>query len=730
MTLYPIILCGGGGARLWPSSTADRPKPFVDLTGGQTMFQQTVLRLVGLTDAAAPVIVAGIAHRHLISAQLAPLDLTAQLILEPEGRDSAPAIAAAVEWISQTDPDALALVVAADHDVPEGAAFRKGVEAARSAARAGAIVTFGVAPTSPSTAYGYIRPGAIIGPGPAHRVDAFVEKPTAAVAQTYLEQGYLWNSGNFVFALATFRDELQRWAPDIASAVGNAVANGVSENGVLTLGGAFAKASRISIDYAVLERSSRVAVAPVSYPWSDLGSWEAVMAASPKDADGNALRGGVQLLDTRNSLARVSTDQTVALVGVRDIAVIVEDGAVLVCDLSASQNVKSLQSGAQTAPPNSGAHDLERQLAAEAAALDLWFRSSALPLWSTLGRDHAGFGFHEAIDPSGRPFGGPRRLRVQARQAYVYALAGTLGWAGPWREALDWGLKGLETHYRRSDGAYRTAVDGDGEEVSPGDTVYDQAFVLLALAAVDAVGAASDAASRAAELLRGPLAERRHAAGGYREPSDTAPFQSNPHMHVLEAALAWEARGGAGHWIDLADEIVDLALKRFIDEKSGAVREYFDENWRPLHAHADGQILPGHQFEWAWLLEDWATRRGRSDVQAVVDRLYAVGLRGIDRHRNVAVNALYDDFTVHDANARLWPQTERLRATLRLARRPGAGVEPLIEAIAAARCLRRYLETPVHGLWWDTLAFDGRFVTAPAPATNLYHIAGAIAALR
>ena len=428
MAVYPVILCGGSGSRLWPVSSASRPKQFIALVGRRSTFQKTVLRFDGLGEGSTVIIVAGRAHTEIISDQLAELGRAAQLIVEPEGRDSAAAIAAAAYWIASRDPTGIALVVASDHDLPDTSAFIEAAEVAIRSATEGVIVTFGVRPATPSSAYGYIRIGPPIGDSGAYKAAAFVEKPSAALAKAYIQEGYLWNSGNFVFEVAVFLAELAIHAPAVAQAVLTAVDDAKATPSGVFLGQAFLTSPRISVDHAVLEPSDRTAVVPVSYAWSDLGSWDAVLAASERDEYGNAITGRAQLLDCSSTLVRAGGDQHVAVVGAKNIAVIVEPHAILVCDLAASQSVKRVLESREiglAATPTDAVGSLKRFLVAEAVGLDLWLRTSALPLWGAVGMDHMSPGFHDAIGMDGRPVWSPRRLIVQAGQVHVYARRGT-----------------------------------------------------------------------------------------------------------------------------------------------------------------------------------------------------------------------------------------------------------------------------------------------------------------
>lgn len=351
---------------------------------------------------------------------------------------------------------------------------------------------------------------------------------------------------------------------------------------------------------------------------------------------------------------------------------------------------------------------------------DDWLRTAALPLWSTAGVDPDNGGFREALTLAGAPHEPRRRTRSMARQVYVFATAAADGFEGPWRDLAVAGYEFLAAHGRRPDGLFAFAFTPGGEVLHDAGHLYEQAFVLLALSALDRAEPANARWAQEAEQLRQALEALRHPAGGFGEVGDR-PFQANAQMHVFEAALAWESATGAGPWRQLADEMAELALARFIDHDTGVLREFFDADWNAV-AGESGLVEPGHQFEWAWLLETWGARRCDRRGREAAQRLYAVGRRGVDPIREVAVNALWDDLSVRDADARLWPQTERLKAALLLGQ--------TVDAASAARGLARYLQTPVRGLWRDKMQADGGFVDEPAPATSFYHLMGAVLALR
>jgi mannose/cellobiose epimerase-like protein (N-acyl-D-glucosamine 2-epimerase family) len=358
-----------------------------------------------------------------------------------------------------------------------------------------------------------------------------------------------------------------------------------------------------------------------------------------------------------------------------------------------------------------------------------WLCDAAYPLWSTRGVDPAG-GFHERLGMDGEPLAEPRRSRVNPRQAYCFAVAPSLGWRGNSTQLVEHALSYWFARYRRADGLFRTLVNSDGSPRDDRALLYDQAFGLLALN-VSSLGDARAARERQSlELHDLVLKHMKRSGPGFESgvPA-TLPLQSNPHMHLFEAALAGcEVCSESSLWKPLADEIAGLALEKFIDAHSGALREFFDAEWNPAPGIEGRIVEPGHQFEWAWLLLRW----GGAKPGAMHARAKAAALKLIDvgeQHgvRNgLAVNSLLDDFSAHDAGARLWPQTERLKAAALAARLTGDARYFRIAADAADG-LMRYLDCPIPGLWRDRIDAQGVVVDEPAPASSFYHLVAAIA---
>ena len=327
--IVPLIMCGGAGTRLWPASRENRPKQFLPLFGRYSTFQDTVRRVADPALFGRPIVVTNNQYRFLVAEELAAIGAQADILLEPMRRDSGPAIVAGTLFARNRERDCLVVALAADHVVTEPAAFAAACEAASRAAADNRIVTFGVRPTRPATEYGYIRAGAAIGPD-VFEVAQFVEKPDATTAQRYIAEGYLWNSGNFLFRAALLLKEYQAFEPDSANAIAKAVELAGRDLGFITLDpDAFASAAAKSIDYAVMERTSHAAVMPVSYGWSDVGSWQAVWELSPRDAAGNAAQGSAFFVDASGCYV-AAEKQLVAVHGLQDVAVVATADAVLV----------------------------------------------------------------------------------------------------------------------------------------------------------------------------------------------------------------------------------------------------------------------------------------------------------------------------------------------------------------------------------------------------------------
>jgi mannose-1-phosphate guanylyltransferase/mannose-1-phosphate guanylyltransferase/mannose-6-phosphate isomerase len=343
MRIHPVILSGGSGSRLWPLSREHYPKQLLALLTERTLLQETAARLDQLADAAPPLLVCNEEHRFLVAEQLRELGRSpAAIILEPCGRNTAPALTLAALSVCESAPDDLLLVMPADHVIRDGAAFAGAIRQARSQAAAGAIVTFGIAPDRPETGYGYIRKGEAAGEG-GWRVGAFVEKPDFETARRYQESGdYFWNSGMFLLRASLWLEELRRHRPEMAAACEAAYRGGRRDGEFYRVAReAFAACPSDSIDYAVMEKTQRAVVLPLAAGWSDIGAWQAVHDLGAQDADGNVIQGDVLASGTHNSLL-ISQHRFLAALGLEDLVVVETADAVLVARKAHAQAVKDL----------------------------------------------------------------------------------------------------------------------------------------------------------------------------------------------------------------------------------------------------------------------------------------------------------------------------------------------------------------------------------------------------
>ena len=369
--------------------------------------------------------------------------------------------------------------------------------------------------------------------------------------------------------------------------------------------------------------------------------------------------------------------------------------------------------------------DDKARIQAQHGKLCGWLLDAAYPLWSTRGVDPAG-GFYERLQQNGLPLAEPRRSRVQPRQAYCFAMGPSMGWRGDSAALVKHGLDYWSARFQRTDGLFRTLINADGSVADDRAITYDQAFGLLAFNLGATLGDWRAIRERQAhDLLQAVLKHTKRAGGGFENGVPTSlPLESNPHMHLFEATLAGcEVASETSLWKPLADEIAEFSLAHFFDH-NGVLHEFFDADWK-FAAGVPGRIVePGHQYEWAWLLLRWA---GDKHAKARATALKLIEVTEANCVRNgLALQQVLDDFSPHDASARLWPQTERLKAAALAARLTGEA-KYFAMATSAADSLQRYLATPIPGLWYDRIDVNGNIVDEPAPASTFYHLVVAVA---
>jgi mannose-6-phosphate isomerase len=357
-----------------------------------------------------------------------------------------------------------------------------------------------------------------------------------------------------------------------------------------------------------------------------------------------------------------------------------------------------------------------------------WLTDAAYPMWATNGIDPLNGGFIETIGQNGAGLAHPRRARVHPRQMYAFAQAPALGWRGDARRVLRRGMDYFTKYYRRPDGLFRTLAAVDGTALDEKAVLYDQAFALLGLSvAATGLNAREEYEQRALELRAAIEKTFRTDSGAFRSHEQgEGHIESNPHMHLLEACLAWAEVGKDPGWGEWVHQILTLAMLHFIRADSGALGEFFTKDFKPAPGTPGRIVEPGHQFEWAWLLLRSEARHS-GPLRPAALRLIEIGENAGVRNQ-VAINSLLDDFSVHDPNARFWPQTERLKAALFAAQATGEDKYWAIAASAAASFLP-YLNTPVAGLWLDIQMPNGELIDSTAPASTFYHLVGAIVAL-
>ena len=346
MKVFPVILTGGAGSRLWPLSREYYPKPLLPLFGERTLLQETALRLAGMPGVQSPVLVCNEEHRFLVAEQIQALGQKgAAILLEPEGRNTAPALTIAALYLIEKDPEAVMVAMPADHVIPDKHIFQAAVARGVELANAGRLVTYGIVPAHAETGYGYIRRGEALEGGDAYAVSRFVEKPDAATAQSYVDSGeYYWNSGIFTLRADAWIAEMRRHAPEILAACEAAIATGKRDQDFCRVGKEeFLNSPSDSIDYAVMEKTDMAAVVPLDAGWSDVGAWSALWEISARDAAGNVTQGDVLTYDVRDTLV-LAQHRCVAAIGLEGAVVIETPDAVLVTHRDRSQDVKEIVS--------------------------------------------------------------------------------------------------------------------------------------------------------------------------------------------------------------------------------------------------------------------------------------------------------------------------------------------------------------------------------------------------
>ncbi|MEJ1118404.1 AGE family epimerase/isomerase [Phyllobacterium sp. CCNWLW109] len=730
-TIISFVMSGGVGSRLWPLSREDFPKQFHNLSGQGSMLLRTIKRMAARSDTTVPVyLLASERHSDRINQDLAGTDLAGgRPILEPMGRNTASAVVLATEITLREHGDELVLVVPSDHEITTDRDFWNTVEAGVEAAKAGRIVVFGIKPDRPETGFGYIE----VAPETTQTRDVvrFVEKPNEETATKYLASGnFLWNAGIFLFRASVMRDAFRQHAAEIwdkAVAALNEASTNIS--GTYLPHDLYAAVPSISVDYAIMEHAKDIALVPAKFRWNDLGSWQSLLEVGSVDGNGNVLVGDVVAIDCEHSYLR-SEGRLLSAVGLRDTAVVATADATFVAPVNESQNVRKiveqLEKTGRLETKFTPSQDRLPQVGAYGNRVRHWLFDETLPLWSTVGVDTRHGGFHEAMSFDAIPINKTKRMRTMARQIYAFAVAKEMGWDGPAHDLIEHGLSFI-TKGRTDRGGWVKTFNPDGSILDASEDTYDQSFVLLALAHAHKAGhpQALRLATETFAFIDEYLADSR-MTGFLEMPDDKGLRRSNPHMHLLEAFLAWYSATGNRDYLQRAARIVDLFRHHMFDSETWTLGEYFSNDWDRAPGEQGEWTEPGHHFEWAHLLSAFAASSGQKDAIRYARKLYASAIaNGLNRSTELAYGAVSRHGLPLDTNSRSWPQTEAVKAAIALDGNGGPDLKPEVEA-RVGRLFRWHIEPAPKGLWIDLIDQKGRAKAEEVPASIFYHLVSAL----
>ena len=731
--IVSFVMSGGVGSRLWPLSREDNPKQFHDLSGDGSMLVKTLRRLKARPDGETPIyLIASERHADRVRTDIASLDLNGGgAIFEPVGRNTAAAVAVAtLQSIAAYGDDALVLVVPSDHEISTDRQFWETVEKGAPAAAEGRLVVFGIKPTQPETGYGYIEVAS--GGGDVRTVSRFVEKPDLETAKSYLAAGtFFWNTGIFLFRAGAMREAFEKFQPEIWKTSAEAFSHAVGDvSGLYMSLDLYSVIPSISVDYAIAERVSDIAMVPAGFRWNDLGSWQSLLDVSPSDKEGNVVVGDVVAIDCENSYLR-SEGRLLSAIGLKDVAIVSTPDATFVAPVSHSQNVKKiveqLEKSGRLETKFTPAHDRVIVSGGWRKRVGHWLFEETLPLWSTAGVDDVHGGFHEALGFDGRALKKPKRMRTMARQIYAFAVAKERGWTGPAERLIDHGIGFIAKNGRTDRGGWVRTLNVDGSVADPVEDAYDHSCVLLALAHAHRSGhpQALQLAEETFRFLDTHLEDAR-LTGFLETPDGEGVRRSNPHMHLLEAFLAWHTVTGDRAYLRRAARIIDLFRSHFFDAESWTLGEYFDRDWKPAAGAQGDWTEPGHHFEWASLLVDFAAKSGQKDLIVFARKLYASAIaNGLNRATGLAYAAVSRHGLPLEGVSRSWPQSEAVKAAIALDGTGGPDLKPEIEA-RVGRLFRWHIDPAPQGLWIDQIDERGRSLAQEVPASIFYHLVSAL----
>ncbi|TIS61510.1 MAG: mannose-1-phosphate guanylyltransferase, partial [Mesorhizobium sp.] len=537
--------------------------------------------------------------------------------------------------------------------------------------------------------------------------------------------------GIFLFRAGAMCDAFAAFAPDIWRATEAAYHAATSDlSGLYMPLELYSAIPSTSIDYAIVERADDIAMVPAGFRWNDLGSWQSLLDVGPSDRDGNVILGDVVAIDCENSYIR-GDGRLLSAIGMKDVAIVSTADATFVAPVSHSQHVKKiveqLEKSGRLETRFTPAHDRVIESGAWRRRVRHWLFEETLPLWSTVGVDHRHGGFHEALGFDAAPLMKPKRMRTQARQVYAFAVAKERGWDGPADRLIAHGIDFMAGRGRTDRGGWVRTLNVDGSVADPVEDAYDHSCVLLALAHAHMSGH-PDALRLGEEtfaFLDAHLEDSRMT--GFLETSDgEGERRSNPHMHLLEAFLAWHQATGERAYLRRASRIIDLFRSHFFDAESWTLGEYFDDGWKPVAGEKGTWTEPGHHFEWASLLVDFAARSGQAELTGFARKLYASAVaNGLNRATGLSYGAVSRQGLPLDTVSRSWPQAEAIKAAIALDGSGGPDLKPEIEA-RVGRLFRWHIDPAPLGLWIDRIDERGRSLAADVPASIFYHLVYAL----
>ena len=729
--IVSFVMSGGVGSRLWPLSREDNPKQFHDFVGDGSMLAKTIRRLKARDWAPTPVhLIASERHAERLHDELEGFGMSGSAaIFEPVGRNTAAAVAIATLQTLAEHGDALVLVVPSDHEISTEKQFWQTVEQGIPAAEQQRVVVFGIRPAHPETGYGYIEAK---GDGGVLDVSRFVEKPDLETAESYVADGsYYWNAGIFLFKASAMREAFKQHDPEVWDAAERAHKAATTDSSGLYMPlDLYNAIPSNSVDYAIIEKLGGIAMVPAGFEWNDLGSWQSLLDASPADENGNVIVGDVVAIDCENSYFR-SDGGLLSAIGLKNVAVVATPDATFVAPVDRSQHVKQivqqLEKSGRLETKVTPSPDPILVPGAWRRRVRHWLFRETLPLWSTAGVDEVHGGFHEALAMDRTPLMKPKRMRTMARQVYAFAVAKQRGWDGPADRLVAHGLDFMAKNGRTESGGWARTLNVDGSILDATEDAYDHSCVLLALAHAHRCGNpdAMRLGQETLSFLDAHLKDDR-AGGFFETPAREGPRRSNPHMHMLEAFLAWHTATGDIDYLKRAEKIVALFRDHFFDPDSWTLGEFFTDTWEPLPGEDGDWTEPGHHFEWASLLVEFVQKSRQPEMLPYARKLYASAIaNGLNRATGLAYGAVSRQGLPLDRLSRSWPQTEAIKAAIALDGTGGPDLKPEIEA-RVQRLFRWHIEPAPLGMWIDQIDERGMSVATEVPASIFYHLVNAL----